>query len=62
MKFSTINGLPFEDPAWIAGVDNNDDIDDKSKSKRKDTDSNSNYDTETDYKSNEELNDDDKTV
>ena len=25
MKFSTVDGLPFEDPAWIAGVDDDDD-------------------------------------
>jgi hypothetical protein len=24
MKFSTADGMPFEDPAWIAGVDDND--------------------------------------
>ena len=28
MKFSTIDGLPFEDPAWIAGVDGDESDDD----------------------------------
>jgi hypothetical protein len=28
MKFSTVDGMPFEDPAWIAGVDENENSDD----------------------------------
>ena len=61
MKFSTIDGLPFEDPAWIAGVDgdkSNDD-DDKTYSDESESETKSDDESDSESKSDEILDDND---
>ena len=64
MKFSTIDGLPFEDPAWIAGADseesNNDD--DKSYSNESNSRAKSDAGTDTESEPNEQPDNDNKMV
>ena len=48
MKFSTANGLPFEDPAWIAGVDDDDKSENSETDADDDTDSGSDTDSDVD--------------
>ena len=63
MKFSTIDGLPFEDPAWIAGVDGkeSDDNDNKSYSNESDSDTKSDSDLDTESEADEQPDHDDET-
>ena len=58
MKFSRIDGLPFEDPAWIAGVENdenkNDENGDDTNFDSDDEDSDSDNDSDSDETSDDE--------
>ena len=42
MKFSTIDGLPFEDPTWIAGVEDTENMESNNEDSNPDNDSESN--------------------
>ena len=51
MKFSTIDGLPFEDPAWIAGVDGDESDDDDDDTYSDESESEDESDVESDSES-----------
>ena len=51
MKFSIIDGLPFENPAWIAGVDREESNSNDNESYSDESGSNTETDAESYYKS-----------